>query len=106
MAPGYEPRNFTLTARHVQIAEAVADELVAEVTLELDDEAVVAETLARRPRFDPREVDVARRERAEDLIETARAVTALETGDRGPVVTGRIGNPAPASTRTNRVWLP
>ena len=52
----------------MQLAQAVPDELVGDVALELDDEAVVAERLLGRPRLDAGQVDVARRKLAEDLV--------------------------------------
>ena len=64
----------------VQVAEAVGDDLVGDVTLEVDDEAVVAERLLRRARLELGQVDVPRRELAEDRVEAAR--DGLRSGSR------------------------
>ena len=56
-ATGYEPRNLTSPSIMWRSREAVPDDLVGDVALDLDDEAVVAECLLGRPRLDARQVD-------------------------------------------------
>ena len=62
------------------------------MTLDVDEEAVVAEAALGRPRLELREVDRAGRELLEDREQRTRAVLALEADDRRLVVTGRRGD--------------
>ena len=71
-----------------QVAEAVGDELVVEMALEVDEEAVVAEVALGRPRLELGDVDGPGRELLEDGEQRAGAVLALEAHDRGLVVPG------------------
>src|SRR5580658_8543993 len=77
---------------HVQLPQAVADDLVGHVAVEVDDEAVGAEGLLCRPRLELGEVDAPRGELAEDLVQAAGSVVPLETDDARPVVSRRSGN--------------
>src|SRR5205085_3823008 len=70
----------------VEIAEAVGDDFVVDVALEVDDEAVLPQRLLGGPRRQPREVDVAGRELAEDGVQAAGAVGVLEAHDARLVV--------------------
>ena len=56
----------------MEVAQAVGHHLVAHVAREVDHEAVVAETLLGRARLELGQVDVARRELAEDAVQAAR----------------------------------
>ena len=89
----------------VQLLEAVADDLVGDVALEVDDEAVVAEPLLGRTGLELGEVEAAGRELAEDLVQAPRPVGVLETDDPRPIVAGRRRYAVRAATSTNRVWL-
>ena len=99
---GYEPRNFT-SPPSPRACAGVGHDLVGDVALAVDEEAVVAEALLGRPRLELGEVDRARRELLEDPEQRARAVRALEAHDRRLVVAGRAGTPRPTSTK--RVWF-
>ena len=85
-------------------AQAVGDELVGDVALEVDEEAVVAEALLRRPALELGEVDRARPRTpgGSPSSEPGRSA-ALEADDARLVVAGRAGMPWP--TTTNRVWF-
>ena len=86
-----------------QVAQAVGHELVAEVALEVDDEAVVAEALLGGPGLELGEVDGPGRELLEDGEQRARAVGALEHDDRRLVVAGGRRDAASRATSTKRV---
>jgi hypothetical protein len=73
----------------LEVGEAVGDDVVGDVTFELDHEAVVAQSALGRTTLQLRQVDVAGRETTEDAVERAGAVGVLKTDDRGAVVTGR-----------------
>ena len=70
----------------LEVGEAVRDHVVANVTLEFDDEAVVAQTSLGGAALELGQVDVACGETSQDSIERSRAVGILEADDRGPVV--------------------
>ena len=75
-----------------QVAEAVGDELVVEMALEVDEEAVVAEVALGRARLELGDVDGPGRELLEDREQRAGAILALEAHDRGLVVPGGRGD--------------
>ncbi len=75
-----------------EVAETVGDELVVEVALEVDEEAVVAEVALGGPRLELGDVDRARRELLQDREQRTGTVLALEAHDRRLVVTGRRGH--------------
>jgi len=96
-------KELYVDAGRVEITEACADDVVVNVTFELDNEAVVAKSLASRPRFDSRQVDRTPCERAQNLIQTAWPVTALEACDRSAIATGRGGDAVPCHEEKSRL---
>src|SRR6185503_6601686 len=79
----------------VDIAETVGHELVADVPLAVDEEAVLPEALLRGARLELGEVDRARGELLEDREQRTGSVLALEADDGRLVVTGGPGNAVP-----------
>jgi hypothetical protein len=73
----------------VKVSQAVGDDLVGDVTLEVDDEAVVPETPLGWPRLQLRQVDVTGRELPDDRVKAARMIEPLEADDARVVVARR-----------------
>ena len=89
-AAGYEPRNFTAALLGVQRAQGVGHQLVVDVGLGVDDEAVVAEPAGlRRSAEQVRQVDPPGGELLEDRDQAARLVGPLEHDHRRAVVARR-----------------
>ena len=80
----------------LKIREAVRDDVVADVSIELDDKTVIPESKFGRTAFELGQVDVASGETTEDAIERPRSVGILETYDRRAVIARRCGNNAPS----------
>jgi hypothetical protein len=100
------PKELYVDPGRVQADKCLADGLVADVTFELDDKAVVAQSLPGWPRLDSRQVDRAAREHTEDLIEASGSIAALEAGDRAPVATRRVGHTVPRNKeKAGRITL-
>src|SRR5580692_9039191 len=72
----------------VQVAEAVGNDLVADVSRKVDHEAVVAQRLLGGARLELGQVDVARGELPEDPVQASGMVRALEADDARLVVAG------------------
>ena len=73
----------------MQLLQAVADDLVAQVAFELDDKAVVTETELGRARLDLGEVQVPGGELPENLVQVAGTVGLLKADQARAVVAGR-----------------
>ena len=86
---GVRPEEFHIGQVRPKVAQAVRDDLVGDVSRQIDREAVLAESLLRRARLEPREVDGASGELPEDAVEVARAVRILKADDGGAVVPRR-----------------
>src|SRR5262249_62433887 len=73
----------------------VGDQLVGDVAVEIDEEAIVAEAALRRSRLELGEVDGAGGELLQDRQQRPRTVLALEAHDTGLVVAGRRRDAVP-----------
>jgi len=79
----------------VQLLQAVADDLVAQVTFELDDKAVVPEAELGRARLDLGEVQAPGSELPEDLVQVAGTVGLLKTDQTRTVMARGRGQHPP-----------
>ena len=73
----------------VQLFQAVSDDLVAQVSFELDDKAVVTEAQPGGTRLDLGEIEVPSGELPEDLVQVTGAVGLLEAHKARAIVAGR-----------------
>ena len=74
----------------MQLFQAVADDLVAQVTFQLDDKAVVTEAELGRTRLDLGEVQASGGELPEDLMQVAGPIGLLEADQaRAVMASGR-----------------
>ena len=71
----------------VEVAQSVGEELVGDVSVGVDDEAVVAEpAVLGRPRQQVRQVDAARRELLQDRDQAARLVVYQRADEPGSLI--------------------
>jgi len=77
---------------HVEVPQTVRNDLVVDMTFQIDDEAVITETSLCRTTLEFGEVDVARRELSQDRVETSWFVRRLEDHYRGLVMSRRRRN--------------
>lgn len=89
------PEELDLALLGVEVAQRVGHELVGDVALAVDEEAVAPQPTLHGTRFELREVDGPRGELLEDAEERPRPVLPLEADDRRLVVAGGGGDPAP-----------
>ena len=98
VAPGVAAEEAHFTADPPQPHQCLADPRVVDVPLAVDEEVVLAEPVAGRPRLDRGQVDAAHGELGEDLEQRARMVLDQERGQRRPVRPGARGQRAWAAT--------
>src|ERR1700722_4200472 len=70
----------------MEIPEAIGNHLVADVALEVDDEAIITQSALGRARLQLGQIDVAGRELAEDAMQAPGTVSPLKAGNCGAVV--------------------
>src|SRR5271157_3077647 len=85
VAPGVAAEEAHFTADPAQPHQRLADPRVIDMPLAVDEEVVLAEPVAGRPRLDRGQVDAAHREFGEDLEQGTWVVLDQERGQRRPV---------------------
>ena len=73
----------------VEVPQTIGDHFVIDVTVEIDNEAIVAEPLLCRPRLQLGQVEVAGGELTQDRMQTPGPVLELKAHDARLVVSGR-----------------
>ena len=86
----------------LQVGEAVANDLVSDVAVEFDHEAVLPETRLRRTTFESGQVQITRGETTQDAVERTGSVRVLETNNGGSIVTRRGRNRVTAEQHETR----